>query len=85
MVAWTWERTWAAVRDVASWGLGAWWGNTIMSNPAPADPWEIAVVAGLLGLPFASHADRLRRRGGPDPPSANGQGPDAPSSERASL
>lgn len=85
-MGWTWERTWAAVRDVASWGLGAWLINGIVQNPAPADPWEIAIVAGLLGLPFVAKADQLRRRsGGPDPPSANGQGPDAPSSERASL
>lgn len=85
MTGWTFERTWTAVRDVASWGVGVWWGTGIMADPSPADPWEIAVVAGLLGLPFVSRADELRRRVmDRDPPSTNGQGPE-PSSERASL
>lgn len=75
MAGWTFERTWTAVRDVASWGVGVWWGNGIMTNPAPADPWEIAVVAGLLGLPFVARADELRRKafGRDEPPSVNGQ------------
>lgn len=62
-----WQARWAQIRDVASWALGAWWGQLIMADPGPADPWKISLVATLLGLPFAFRADALRR-GEPERP-----------------
>lgn len=70
-----WNRLWPAARDVASWGLGAWWGSNIMLSDSPGDPWKIQLVAMLLGLPFVFRADELRKARKPEPeqePSANG-------------
>lgn len=58
-----WPAVWSAFRDVASWGLGAYWGNQEMGKEGPADLVRIALVAGLLGLPFVFRADELRSRG----------------------
>lgn len=59
---WTFGQLWAAVRDIASFAAGLRWGEIIISNPSPADPWEVALVAALLSVPFAARADELRRR-----------------------
>lgn len=53
---------WPKVRDVASWGLGAWWGNGLMADPSRATPWAWAIVAGLMCIPFAARADEMWRR-----------------------
>lgn len=73
---WTFNAVWSAFRDVASWGLGAYWGNQQMASPAAADPLKIALIATLLGLPFAFRADELRKqRSQPQEPSNNSQSP----------
>lgn len=71
---WTFSTAWAAFRDVASWGLGAWWGNQQMTDSGPADPVKIALVAALLGLPFVFRADELRQiRRNEQPSGLNGE------------
>jgi hypothetical protein len=70
------DRIWPAVRDVASWGLGARWGNSLIESADPADPWKIQLVAMLLGLPFVFRADERRKT--PEAPSLNGAEPSKP-------
>lgn len=77
----TWDRLWPGLRDVASWGLGAWWGDHLIRSPeAVSDPWQIQLVAVLLGLPLVLRADEARRRDtsqepqrGAGPPPVNGR------------
>jgi hypothetical protein len=54
---------WSVVRDVATFALGIRWGEQVISAQGPADAAKIALVATLLGLPFAFRQDELRRRG----------------------
>jgi hypothetical protein len=71
-----WQARWAKIRDVLSWGLGAYWGQLTMADAGPADPWKIALVAALLSVPFAARADEVRRRVmGAEQVSQNGAGP----------
>jgi hypothetical protein len=72
------ESAWSLVRDIACWGLGARWGEAIIADPHPADPWEIQLVAVLLGLPLVLQADALRRRAEEEEPSPNGSEPSRP-------
>jgi hypothetical protein len=70
----TFTRVWTGVRDVATWGLGALWGHSLMTAPGPADPTKAVLIAALLGLPFVFRADELRRQitDQPSPSRANG-------------
>lgn len=73
----TFQQVWAAVRDVATWGLGAMWGDKLMDAPGPVDLTKAILVAGMLGLPFVFRADELRRRalGRSSSVDMNGAGP----------
>lgn len=58
----TFQQVWSAVRDIATWGLGAWWGDKLMDTPGPVDLTKAVLVGSMLGLPFVFRADEIRRR-----------------------
>lgn len=58
----TFTRVWTGIRDVATWGLGAYEGHELLTAPGPMDPTKAVLVAAMLGLPFVFRADELRRQ-----------------------
>lgn len=48
------------LRDIATWVVGAWWGNGLMQDPDP-HAYKVFLVLATLGLPFTWRADELRR------------------------
>lgn len=73
---WDFSKIWPALRDVASFVLGARWGDQLMSTPPEQTaPWAWLLVAGCLGLPFVAWADRLRLQQREEAVSSNGLSP----------
>lgn len=66
---------WGFVRDVILFGLGARWGEQLMTSEGQADPIKWAAVGYMLGLPLVLHHDRQRRKEQvARPTTANGDG-----------
>lgn len=73
----TFTRVWTGIRDVATWGLGAYEGHALLAAPGPMDPTKAVLVAAMLGLPFVFRADELRRQAtGPSSSRTNGVVPE---------
>lgn len=67
----------AALRDLASFGLGAYWANYLIHQPVgTTEPWAWAIAAGLLNLPIVAWLDRrFGAQRGEGSPSRNGTSP----------
>lgn len=53
---------WPAIRNVASWAIGVWWGSAhVVGQPGPTDWGDVFLVAAAMALPVAYRADDLIR------------------------
>jgi len=56
----TLSATWPAVRNVASWAVGVYWGTAhVLGAPGPTDWGDVFLVAACMSLPLAYRADEL--------------------------
>lgn len=51
---------WPTLRGMASWVVGAYWGNIVVHDPGPTDWGNVLLVAGAMALPFAERFDTRR-------------------------
>lgn len=65
-----------AVRDLVSFGIGAYWGNFLIHQPAgQTEPWAWALAAAMMNLPVVAYLDRKLTQRRPEARSDNGTGP----------
>lgn len=52
--------TWPAIRNVASWAVGVYWGSAhVLGQPGATDWGDVFLVAAAMSLPLAYRADDL--------------------------
>lgn len=73
-----WTNAWPALRNVASWMIGVYWGNAhVLGQPGATDWGDVFLVAACMSLPLAYRADDLLkerlRAATPEPASVNSE------------
>jgi hypothetical protein len=74
-----WTTVWPALRNVASWAVGVYWGSAhVVGAPGSTDWGDVFLVAACMSLPLAYRADELLKARikaaaeTGEPPSTNG-------------